>query len=61
VLNAAKYLDGVWYPLAALGSLCPAAIRDWAYRLIARNRRRFSSGMQACLVPTADQRERFLS
>ena len=61
VLNAAKYLDGVWYPLAALGSLVPAAIRNWAYRLIARNRKRLSSGMQACLVPTADQRERFLS
>src|ERR1017187_6043988 len=61
VLNAAKYLGGVWSPLATLGSLCPAALRNWGYRLIARNRRRFSSGAATCFVPTSDQRTRFLN
>ena len=61
VLNAAKYLGGVWSALAAIGSLVPAPIRNWAYRLIARNRRRLSSGAVACLIPTAEQQARFLS
>lgn len=61
VLCAARYLGGVWSFLAAVGSLIPAPLRNWAYRLIARNRRRLSSSAPVCLVPTADQRERFLS
>jgi predicted DCC family thiol-disulfide oxidoreductase YuxK len=60
VLNAAKYLGGAWPFLAALGSICPAGLRNWGYRLIARNRRRLSSSATSCLVPTAEQRERFL-
>jgi len=61
VLRAARYLGGVWFILAAIGSLVPAPIRNWAYRLIARNRRRLSSSATVCLVPTAAQRDRFLS
>jgi predicted DCC family thiol-disulfide oxidoreductase YuxK len=59
-LNAAKYVGGFWGFLATLGSLVPARLRNWAYRLIARNRRRLSSGMRNCLVPTLEQRARFL-
>jgi predicted DCC family thiol-disulfide oxidoreductase YuxK len=60
VLHAAKYLGGIWSALAMIGSLIPATLRNWGYRLIARNRRRLSSGAASCLVPTADQRARFL-
>jgi predicted DCC family thiol-disulfide oxidoreductase YuxK len=60
VLRAAQYLGGVWSALAAIGSLVPATLRNWAYRLIARNRRRLSSGATTCLVPNAEQRARFL-
>ena len=61
VLRAAQYLGGVWSWLATVGSLVPAALRNWAYRLIARNRRRLSLGAKSCLLPTAEQRARFLS
>jgi predicted DCC family thiol-disulfide oxidoreductase YuxK len=61
VLNAAKYVGGIWSFLGTLGSLIPAPLRNWAYRLIARNRRRLSSGTTTCLVPTLEQRARFLS
>ena len=61
VLRSAHYLGGVWSALAALGSLCPAPLRNWGYRLIARNRRRLSSASTSCLVPTPDQRARFLT
>jgi len=60
VLNSAKYLGGIWGALATLGSLVPGFVRNPAYRFIARNRRRFSSSVSACLIPTAEQRARFL-
>ena len=61
VLNSAKYLGGMWAMLAAIGSMVPAFVRNPVYRFIARNRRRFSSPTTACLVPTAEQRARFLA
>jgi len=61
ILSAAKYLGGAWSALATIASLIPAGLRNWGYRLIARNRRRLSGGVQACLVPTAEQRSRFLN
>jgi predicted DCC family thiol-disulfide oxidoreductase YuxK len=61
VLSAAKYLGGIWGLLATLGLLVPLPLRDWGYRFIARNRRRFSPGAASCLVPTAEQQNRFLT
>jgi predicted DCC family thiol-disulfide oxidoreductase YuxK len=61
VLRAARYLGGTWSALAALGSLLPSFLRNWAYRLIARHRRKLSSAATSCLVPTPEQRERFLA
>ena len=61
VLRAARYLGGVWSALAALGFLIPSALRNWVYRLIARHRRQLSSAATSCLVPTPEQRQRFLS
>ena len=61
VLQAARYLGGFWAVLATIGLVVPATLRNWAYRLIARNRRRLSSAASICLVPTPDQRRRFLS
>ena len=61
VLNSAKYLGGIWATLAAIGGLVPGFLRNAVYRFIARNRRRFSASAAACLVPTAEQQNRFLS
>ena len=61
VLSAAKYVGGPWYALATLGSIIPQKLRDSGYRFIARNRRHLSSGAATCLVPTAEQRARFLT
>ncbi len=63
VLRAANYLGAGWSRLAAIAELVPAFLRNAAYKLIARNRRRLSSssGTRAvCLVPTPEQRTRFL-
>jgi predicted DCC family thiol-disulfide oxidoreductase YuxK len=60
VLRAADYLGGFWSALAAIGSLVPSLLRNWGYRVIARNRRRLSASPTGCLLPTAEQRARFL-
>ena len=60
VLNAARYLGGIWSVLASAGSLVPSGLRNWGYRLIARNRRRLSASAPTCLLPTPEQRTRFL-
>lgn len=60
VLRAARYLGGIWSVFATIGALVPPPLRNWGYRLIARNRRRLSSRAASCLVPTAEQRARFL-
>lgn len=57
-LRVAQYLGGRWQALASLGTLVPAFVRDAAYDWIARHRRQLAP--QACLVPTAEQRRRFI-
>ena len=61
VMKAAGYLGGWWCRLAVLGSFCPSLILNGAYKFIAKNRRRFSSKAAACLVPSSEQRKRFLA
>jgi predicted DCC family thiol-disulfide oxidoreductase YuxK len=60
VLATARYLGGPWRALGALGRLVPRAVRDGAYRLVARHRYSIGGRVQACILPTPDQRRRFL-
>ena len=60
-LHAAQYVGGIYAALARIGFLIPAALRNFAYRIVARNRKRISARMNVCLVPTAEQKLRFLS
>ena len=57
-LRVARYLGGIWVFLAALGSLVPTQVLDVGYGWIARHRRQLAA--DACVVPTADQRSRFI-
>lgn len=52
-------LGGVWRVAAILRWL-PRALRDPLYRLIARNRYRLFGRYEHCLLPTLEQRARFL-
>jgi predicted DCC family thiol-disulfide oxidoreductase YuxK len=60
VIRAANYLGRGWSTLAVVGSLLPSFLRNTVYRFIARNRRRISSRASVCLVPSPEQRSRFL-
>lgn len=53
-------LPGIWSALARVLRLIPRAIRDWAYRVIARNRYRFFGMYDRCPLPSEADRERFI-
>lgn len=57
LLRVVGYVGGPWRWLLAL-RVIPAFIRDAAYRAFAKLRYRLRA--QACLVPTAEERARFL-
>jgi len=59
-LRTLRYLGGVWSALGAVGRLVPAVMRDRVYDLIAKHRHRLVRADASCLVPTADQRARFI-
>jgi predicted DCC family thiol-disulfide oxidoreductase YuxK len=59
-LRVMEYLGGAWAPLAALGRAVPRGVRDWAYDLVARHRHRLNAGGAACLIPTREEKARFL-
>jgi len=59
-LRVLRYLGGVWRPLAVVAAIVPRAIRDAVYDLIARHRHRLVRGGPACVIPTPEERSRFL-
>jgi predicted DCC family thiol-disulfide oxidoreductase YuxK len=58
-LEVARYLGGKWRTLAVIAMLVPRPLRDVVYDLIARHRHRIA-GAQVCLLPTEEERGRFL-
>jgi predicted DCC family thiol-disulfide oxidoreductase YuxK len=60
VLRVLRYLGGVWRPLGVLAAIVPRAVRDAVYDLVARHRHRLVRGGPACVVPTPEERNRFL-
>jgi predicted DCC family thiol-disulfide oxidoreductase YuxK len=58
-LMVLRYLGGGWSLLGALGTLVPRFVRDPVYDLIARHRHKLVAGA-SCLLPTPDQRARFI-
>jgi predicted DCC family thiol-disulfide oxidoreductase YuxK len=59
-LKVAKTL-GVPWSLGYAFILVPTPIRDWAYKLFAKYRYRLFGRQDACMLPTPDVRDRFLS
>jgi predicted DCC family thiol-disulfide oxidoreductase YuxK len=59
VLRIVAYLGGVW-KLLLIGYIIPRPIRDYMYKVIARNRHRILDAPDACLLPPPDVRARFL-
>lgn len=60
-LVIARDVGGVWRVLAIVAQVIPRAIRDAAYRLVARNRYRWFGRRPTCYVPTAGEEHRFIA
>lgn len=59
VVRVARQLDGIW-KLGAVCRLIPRPIRQWLYRVLARNRHRWFRSHPECWIPDAALRRRFL-
>jgi predicted DCC family thiol-disulfide oxidoreductase YuxK len=60
VLRVLAYLGGAWHMLAVVGTIVPRPVLDAVYDFVARHRHQISHGEAACLVPSAEQRSRFI-
>lgn len=58
-LRVARGLRWPW-SWAYVGIVVPRPIRDAAYRLVAKHRRRFGPAVEACRMPSPNLRERML-
>ncbi|MBD9648803.1 thiol-disulfide oxidoreductase DCC family protein [Ensifer sp. ENS09] len=52
---------GLPWSLANIFRILPAALRDPLYDLVARNRYRIAGRRQTCMVPTREERGRFIA
>ena len=59
-LRVARKLKGAWVLLYGF-ILVPKFIRDFAYKLFAKNRYRIFGKREACMLPTPEVRARFLA
>ncbi|HUD15232.1 MAG TPA: DCC1-like thiol-disulfide oxidoreductase family protein [Terracidiphilus sp.] len=60
VIAMLRALPGPWPGLAAMLRIIPHPLRDLGYRLVARWRYRIWGRLDACPIPTAQERARFL-
>lgn len=60
VLGIGAGLGFPWRPLAALGRIVPAGLRDAVYRLVARNRYRWFGRRETCWMPRPGDAGRIL-
>lgn len=60
VLFVARQLGGVWRLGAGMLGMLPRGLRDWAYSAFTRYRYRMFGRYEACPLPSAETRTRFL-
>lgn len=60
VIAVLRQLGGFWAVVAAVLRVAPRWLRNWAYKIIARNRYRIFGRSDTCLLPENKYRDRFL-
>jgi predicted DCC family thiol-disulfide oxidoreductase YuxK len=60
ILRAACELGGFWMVAATSAKVLPRPLRDFVYKIVARNRYRVFGKYETCLVPEARDRSKFL-
>lgn len=59
-IRLARHLDWPWRALGAT-KVIPRPVRDWAYDFVAKRRFRWFGRVEACRLPTPQERARFVS
>jgi predicted DCC family thiol-disulfide oxidoreductase YuxK len=59
ILSLGTALGGIW-SLAIVGKVLPRPLRDWLYKLVARNRYRVFGKYDSCMMPEGRYRRKFL-
>jgi len=59
-LRIAARLNGLW-PIFAAFLIVPKFLRDWIYKIIAKNRYRWWGKRETCMVPEPGMKERFIN
>jgi predicted DCC family thiol-disulfide oxidoreductase YuxK len=60
VIFVLKRLGGIWKALGLFVQLLPQVLRDWGYRVVARNRYRVFGRFDTCMLPSARDRSKFI-
>jgi predicted DCC family thiol-disulfide oxidoreductase YuxK len=60
VIFVLKRLGGIWKVLGLFVQLLPRHLRDWGYRIVARNRYRVFGRFETCVLPSAGDRSKFI-
>ncbi len=60
IIFVLKRLGGIWKLLGVFLQLLPRVLRNGAYRLVARNRYRIFGRFETCMLPSPENRKRFL-
>jgi predicted DCC family thiol-disulfide oxidoreductase YuxK len=58
-IEIAQGLSGAWY-LCRVFKILPRSIRDYFYRLLARNRYSIFGKLETCMLPTKELKNKFL-
>lgn len=58
-LKVCPYLHRCW-KIASLCLIVPRPLRDWVYGIIAKNRIKWFGTKDQCILPTPEERKRFL-
>lgn len=60
VLRLLGHMGGIWAVIGPIGLICPRFVRDACYDFIAKRRLKFFGTADSCLLPSPEQRLRFL-
>jgi predicted DCC family thiol-disulfide oxidoreductase YuxK len=60
VIFVLKHLGGIWKVLGSFFELLPRLLRDWGYRVVARNRYRIFGRFETCMLPSVRDRSKFI-
>lgn len=59
-LHLLKNMGGIWPLFGSVGLICPTFLRDRIYDAVAKRRLKFFGTANACMLPSAENRARFL-